>query len=395
MLIFLLLVSVVYGIYLLGMVWARWVWTAGKPVPVNPTAPVYFSILIPARNEDDRIGFCLESLKALNYADDLFEIIVIDDHSTDDTAARVRSFQEDLPNLRLLRLSDYLTDADRLLQAFKKKAIEMGIQQSKGSWIVTTDADCRVPANWLRSMAAAIRQEQAAVLVMPVKMIANNKSSNKLLRFFQQLDFLSLQGITGTGIRSKTFYLSNGANFAYEKTLFRQVNGFEGADDMASGDDLLLLHKFRFHTKARIVYLQSADAIVSTPVEPDLTSFIRQRRRWAGKSNRYIDKKILPVMLLVFAVNALVAVAALLHFLHPTALCMKWFCLSYGKLALGMFLVKTSVELYLLWPVARFFQQQSLLLYFPLMQPLHILYTLFMAIAGQSRHHEWKGRRVR
>jgi cellulose synthase/poly-beta-1,6-N-acetylglucosamine synthase-like glycosyltransferase len=395
MLLFLLLVSVVYGIYLLGMVGARSVWTAGKPVSIERETPIFFSILIPARNEAERIDSCLDSLKALNYADNLFEIIVIDDHSSDETAARVHFFKEELPNLRLLRLSDYLTDADQSLQSFKKKAIEIGVQQSKGSWIVTTDADCRVPANWLRSMAAAIEQEQAAVLVMPVKMIPVKNPSNRLLGIFQQLDFLSLQGITGTGIRSKSIYLSNGANFAYQKKLFQEVTGFQGTDDMASGDDLLLLHKFRFHTTARIVYLQSADAIVSTPVEPDLTSFIRQRRRWAGKSNRYLDKKILPVMLLVFAVNAFIVIAALLHFLHPTTLCMKWFCASYGKLAFGMLLVKTVAELYFIWPVARFFQQASLLWYFPLMQPLHVLYTVIMAFLGQSRHYEWKGRRVR
>ncbi|HNP53378.1 MAG TPA: glycosyltransferase [Ferruginibacter sp.] len=395
MLLFLLLVSVVFAIYLFGMIWARHQWNNCLPVLDGAPDVVFFSILIPARNEAERIRPCLESIRALNYADDLFEVLVIDDHSTDETASLVQQFQQQMPNLRLIRLADHLSEADHSLLSYKKKAIETGVALSQGSWMVTTDADCMVPANWLQRMAMAINQWQPDCLVMPVKMIREKNNADNWLSIFQQLDFLSLQGITGMGIRSGKLYLSNGANFAYQKKLFLAVNGFQEADDIASGDDLLLLHKFHFQAHARIEYLQSTDVMVSTPVEPTIASFIQQRRRWAGKSNRYLDKKILPVMLLVFAVNLLIVLSAIRYLLLPGGLCTSWGCISYGQLTLVLLLIKTTGELCFIWPVARFFKQQSLLWYFPLMQPLHVLYTVVMAFLGQAQQYEWKGRRVR
>jgi glycosyltransferase involved in cell wall biosynthesis len=112
------------------------------------------TVIIPARNEEDNITACLQSILAQDYPKNLFEVIVVDDHSTDGTAEQVRSFTSE--NIRLISLKDH-TNNDPL-NSYKKKAIEIAVQQSTGNLIVTTDADCVVSTKWLSRIASFYEQ---------------------------------------------------------------------------------------------------------------------------------------------------------------------------------------------------------------------------------------------
>jgi len=156
-----------FVIYALLIIFYRWSWRSildfrFKVSDFKSTTKI--SVIIPARNESQNIGACLQSIINQSYAKELFEVIVVDDHSTDDTAAIVTAF--DLPNLKLIALKDFV-DANGI-NSYKKKAIEIALRQSSGDLIVTTDADCIVPANWLQTIAAFYQEKKPSFIVMPV-----------------------------------------------------------------------------------------------------------------------------------------------------------------------------------------------------------------------------------
>ena len=150
--------------------------------------PVKFSVIIPARNEEENIASCVKSILRQQYPTDFFEVIVINDHSTDNTAPIILSLQEQYSNLQLLNLEEMLKGQP--MNSYKKKAIELAISQCTGDWIVTTDADCFVTKQWLSSYATFINEHQPAFVAAPVKFINNGS----FLSIFQSLDFISLAG---------------------------------------------------------------------------------------------------------------------------------------------------------------------------------------------------------
>jgi len=179
---------------------------------------------------------CLQSILQNNYPPSLFEIIVADDFSTDKTAEIVESFCKEYSNVKLLRMQDKISYK---INSYKKKAIETGIAESSFEWIVTTDADCLVSSEWLSLLDAYIQKTHSLFVAAPVMFI----STKSFLGIFQSLDFISLQGITAASVSAGIHSMCNGANLAYEKKTFYAVNGFAGIDNIASGDDMLLMQK--------------------------------------------------------------------------------------------------------------------------------------------------------
>lgn len=335
------------------------------------------SVIIAARNEEMMIGHCLQSLAGQSYPRHLLEIIVINDHSTDATAQRVISYG--LANAKLINLKDHVDGG--AINSYKKKAIETGIALATGELIVTTDADCVAPPDWIRTIAAYYEASGAAFIAAPVK-ITGNKS---LLSIFQAMDFLCLQGITGSSVHKKFHSMCNGANLAYSKKVFYEVGGFKGIDNIASGDDMLLMHKIFLRCPDRVFFLKSTAAIVSTRAESTWKDFIRQRIRWASKADKYEDKRIFAVLILVYLLNLLlliIVVAALWD--------IRWL-FAFLLLVLS----KTIIEYSFVKKVASFFKLQYLMVYFPCLQPLHVVYTVVAGFLGKSGNYRWKGRRVK
>jgi len=335
------------------------------------------SVIIPARNEEGNIGACLTSVINQSYPKNLFEIIVVDDFSTDGTAAIINSFSKE--NVSLVSLKDFVKEGD--LNSYKKKAIEIAISNAKGALIVTTDADCIVPHSWLQRIASFYEMYHPAFIAAPVAYYGENN----FLKIFQTLDFITLQGITAASVYKKFHSMCNGANLAYEKAVFLEVGGFTGIDNIASGDDMLLMHKIFERYPERVLFLKSPDAIVKTKTANTLKEFLNQRIRWASKADKYTDKKITAVLLLVYLFNAWLLFLGILSILLPHVFC--------GFV--GVLIAKTIVELFFLYPVARFFNKEKLLWWFPAAQPFHILYTVIAGWLGKFGSYKWKERKVK
>jgi len=366
---------------------------AWKQVPVfqpatnNLQPETVISIIIPARNESENLTALLHSLSAQSYPQQLFEVIIVDDHSTDNTAAIVRNYGA--PNIRLVSLKEYIDSAE--INSYKKKAIEIGILQSKGTLIVTTDADCLLPKNWLQTIAAFYEKYHPAFIAAPVSIDAGSG----FIEIFQALDFMTLQGITAASVHKKFHSMCNGANMAYEKNVFNEVGGFKGIDNIASGDDMLLMHKIYQRYPERVLFLLSKDAIVETAPVKTVREFFNQRIRWASKADKYDDKRIFLVLLSVYLFNVLLVILPVIGIFNNIQYSIFNIQCSVFKLWITLVIIKTIVELCFLFPVSSFFGKQRLLLIFPLMQPFHIIYTVIAGWLGKFGSYQWKERKVK
>jgi cellulose synthase/poly-beta-1,6-N-acetylglucosamine synthase-like glycosyltransferase len=345
------------------------------------------SVLVPARNEEANIAACIDSLSRQSYPKDLYQVIVIDDHSTDRTPEIVSELHYPGLSVQCFRLAE--TMSDQPIVAHKKRAIETGIRHASGELIVTTDADCLFHPDWLATMAAFYEQKNAKFIAAPVRIggptdasLARNRRS--LLSIFQTLDFITLQGITGAAVSRKFHSMCNGANLAYARSAFYEVEGFKGIDSLPSGDDMLLMHKIYRKYPEGVFFLKSPKAIVTTQPETRWKGFLHQRVRWASKADRYDDRRIFWVLLLVYIVNGLFAVLPIAAF---------WNSWWLWLLLIGL-VVKTMLEYPFVRTVAVFFGQQSLMVYFPILQPLHILYTIAIGWLGKFGSYRWKDRKI-
>ncbi len=340
---------------------------------------VSISVLIPARNEAACIQACVQSVLEQDYPPELLELIVIDDHSEDETAAIVESMAA--PNLHLLRLREHILPGET--QSYKKKAIETGIAHARGALIVTTDADCIAPPQWLRAVASRYACGDVQCILGPV----GHSGERSALERFQSLDMAGLMLCAGALAHQGIPLLANGANLAYAKAAFEAVGGFEDIDHLASGDDLMLVHKIAARFPGQVAFLKSAPATVRTPAQPDWPSFWQQRIRWATKTNHYRR----PGMTAVLAGIFLLCVSVPVMLLGSV-----WFGTGAAGLALAVLFAKGTADYLLLREACRFFGRPDLLRGFPRSELLHVAYMTGAGVLGNVvKRYEWKGREVR
>lgn len=375
----LLIISCVTAVlYVLLMMVYRRGWLLQKTLELQPgfEPGTFISVIIPARNEEANIAACIDSVLKQNYPDKLYEIVVVDDHSEDGTAAIVKRYGG---NVRYVDLAEHL--AVGKVNAYKKAALGAGIATARGELIVTTDADCIAQPLWLKHLAACYEQDKPVMIVAPVIYSCDGR----LVQLFQLIDFMSMQGITAAAQRLRLGNMSNGANLAFSRKAYEEVGGYKGTDHLATGDDYLLMVKMNERHPGKIAYLKSEEAIITTAPQATWGGFLRQRIRWASKSGKYKDATLTGILMLVYLFNSSLFALAIAGFFQPVLF--RWLA--------GIILLKIIAELVFLVPVARFFGRSTVLPYHPLLQPLHIVYIVMAGFLGFVGGYEWKGRRVR
>lgn len=339
----------------------------------NSTDKTFISIIVPARNEEKNIALLLTALSEQSYPKHFFELIVVDDFSTDATASIVKNFPSD---------NFFLGQPDTVSElSSKKRSIEAGIQKAKGELIVTTDADCIPPLYWLETINDFYVTKNAAFIAAPVKF----SHDSSLLQIFQSLDFLTLQGITAASVSANFHTMCNGANLAYQKKAFANVNGFEGIDKVATGDDMLLMYKIWRQQPQKIFYLKNKEAIVTTEPMRTWKDFLMQRKRWASKTLVYDDYRIIAVLAFVYLFNCLFIALVIASLFNSF---FWWY-------ALGFWIIKTVIELPFIYSVADFFGEKKMVKFLFFFQPLHIFYTVLIGFISQFGKYEWKGRKTK
>lgn len=350
-------------------------WAALRsPKPYTGTFKTKVTILIAARDEEENIRKTIEDILAQDYPRELTEVIIVDDHSEDATAAIITSYAD--RGITLMQLQE-----DQPLNSYKKKAIAEAIRRSTGDLMVATDADCRMGPQWLSSVVGYYESSDKLMISSPVTYFEEKSFFERL----QTLEFSFLIGIGAAFIGNKKASTCNGANLAYRKDTFYEVGGFKGIDDLASGDDELLLQKVAERFPGRIGFLKKRDAIVYTHAKHSLSSFLNQRRRWASKSTKYKDKKIIALAVGFWLFNVILLVNALLGFYRY----------YFFQLFAVQMLLKYLFEVAYILPIMSFFKRSSLSLLTIILSPIHIVYLVYVGIKGNTGKYSWKGRMVR
>jgi cellulose synthase/poly-beta-1,6-N-acetylglucosamine synthase-like glycosyltransferase len=205
---------------------------------------------------------------------------------------------------------------------------------------------------------------------------------DSFLKRFQLLDFLSLIGATIGGFGIGKPFLCNGANLAYKKALFLELNGFDGNNTIASGDDIFLLQKVIKEDKNAIRFLKSKAALVKTKPQQNLKSLISQRKRWAAKTSSYNSAFGKIVGLIVLLMNAVLVCGFILTL----------FSLLHYKLILYVFIIKSLVDFLLLFKTTRFLEQENHLSSFIFSSVLYPFFSVYIAFLSLFSKYKWKGR---
>ena len=325
-------------------------------------------IIIPARNEAPTITQCVQAILNQNYPPDLLEIIVVDDHSTDDTTQKVKAIAD--PRVKLLQQENG--------KSGKKAAIESAIAHTQQELIVTTDADCMPGKKWLHAIVSFYESVRPKMILGPVCYNDPKKFTEK----FQALDFAGMVGVAASSAGHNYPHTCNGANLAYTKAVFTEVNGFEHIDSQASGDDMLLMQKILKKYPKAIKFLKSKDAIVTTNAQPTWKDFINQRIRWGSKASVLIDKKITLILAAILLFN--ISILMNILFALPGLLSLR--------LPLFQLLVKFTFEFIFLKQITDFLDQRKLMKIFIPSQIVHVFYIVFVGLLSNFAVYKWKGR---
>lgn len=367
-----LLVPVAYGL------WLEWTRNRWKRLSLFPKKYALeeeallpsVSILVPARNEADRIAYVLRDLIEQDYPESLVQILVINDHSEDGTVEVVQKIGSE-------RVSCYSLD-----QAYgKKAALAYGVSWATGSWIITVDADVRMGRQWLRALMTTAQNPEIHALAGPVAYYLPDNP--KVLEALVALDNAGMQGLTAVGIETGHWILANGANLAFRRSTVESMGGYHTQPGISSGDDVLLLQNIHNTMPGSLSYVLSPNAMVWTEPPANWKVFWDQRLRWAGKSNAYPHHGLKYVQALAWLTSAQAMVSLLL---------MPW----YGPAPLVMtWALKGLADFRWLQSTAPWYGAGAALRNFVLLAPIQWCYLFVIGIAALLQWPvQWKGRPV-
>ena len=244
-----------------------------KVFEVTKNPQTFVSVIIACRNEQEILPDLLKCIAAQNYPENLFEVIIVNDNSEDKTKEIATEFN---------KISNILVINNK--GKGKKQALRTGIDTSRGNLIITTDADCTMGKNWIRTIVAYYEMNHDDMIICPVQIESAHLFFGKL----QDLEYMSLQGITTGSVLSEKPTMCNGANLAYTRAAY--LNHKDNLhDEINSGDDIFLLHSIKTQNTSKISWLESPDALVTTSSSSTLGAFLKQRGRWISKGKAYKD----------------------------------------------------------------------------------------------------------
>lgn len=331
---------------------------------------VQVSVIVPVRDEQENIQKLLDQLMKQDSPKEFFEIIVVNDHSTDGTVAKVEAIMErGVDNLHLIHLEDS--------ENGKKTGLTRGIDKAKGEIIVTTDGDCEVGTQWLKSITS--RFDQGVMMVFgPVGMRARN-----FFEKMQMIDFTALIGVGAATWRLGMASMCNGANLAFRKDVFLECNGYEGTEQHPSGDDEFLLRKIHQRYPRGIKFLKNNEAMVYTEAQLDFSSFVNQRKRWAGKWKVHKDVSTKLIALFVFFYYALLIIATVWSIAINENI----------HIILSAWILKWLLDVLFVQGVLNLNNQRLPLIASLVLSLLYPFYAIGIGISSINYTFEWKGRK--
>jgi len=368
---FFVLLLVYYSYFLLG------IFRGLKKLrhPQVKTVDEFVSVIIPFRNESEKILNNLRSIGEQDYPKEKFEVIYVDDSSTDDSFEKLTRATKS-SNIKVISVPNEFSP-----NAHKKRAARFGIEKSVGEIIVTTDADCIHGKEWLKILVSCF-DNNTGFVSGPVEFKENGNIFSKL----QKLEFAGLI-IAGAGlIGMGEPVICNAANAAYRRKGFESVNGFNDHLAVSSGDDELLMQKIRRDTGYKIKFCLSKKVLVSTVPNSSIKEFYYQRKRWASKGLFYQDKFLILKLILIY----LFYFGLLIQFILAVFVSQFYFILLMESLA-----AKLILEYLILKKGSELLFDKKNIKPFLLAELLHIPYIIIAGISGTFGNFIWKERRLK
>jgi cellulose synthase/poly-beta-1,6-N-acetylglucosamine synthase-like glycosyltransferase len=331
------------------------------PITFRDTPDIFVSVIVACRNEEHNIVHLLHEISMQNFDPGRFEVIVIDDNSTDKTIEVTSGF-EGIKNLILLKNKG----------RGKKRAIRTGVDASHGELIVTTDADCLPGREWLTSIASFYLLRRPDLIICPVELTEKPGFFNN----FQQLEFLGLQGVTAGTASLDNPVMCNGANLAFTKEVYLS-NSENLHEELISGDDIFLLHSIKRDKNRKIMWLEARDAIIRTALSDNVRSFLKQRARWISKSGSISDATTIMTAIVTFVTILLFALLPFAGIIDTRFL--PVFAVAFILKSIPDYLViKTTATRYGLAVAMRWFLPSQLI------YPFYVLLVLLVFSVGRG-----------
>ena len=339
----------------------------------------FISVVVPVRNESANVASVIDDLLSQNFPKDLYEIIVVDDHSEDSTGEIVQQLIDNgTGGLRLIRLSDKSPEGSASLTG-KKQALKIGIQEAKGDIIATTDGDCAMGTNWLKSIGSYFENKAATMVVGPVTF----HHENTAFEHMQSLEFAALVGVGAVTLKLGVPTMCNGANLAFTKKAFEEVGGYNDNINIPSGDDEFLLQKISTTFPQQVFFNTFQEGLVYTKPAREARVFLNQRVRWSGKWKKHkaAAMKVFPAFIFTYHLSLFVLlVATLLSAVDPNI-----FLLLIGA--------KMILEYVFIKNVMRHYGKPLYFQYFVILQSLYSFYVILFGVLANFGSFDWKGRR--
>ena len=337
----------------------------------NPTLKI--SIIVSARNEENEILNLLRSLSNQDYPVELLEIILINDQSSDNT----KEIAENYCRNNKLKINILET----LLQSStpKKQALNLGINFSKGDLLLFTDADCTFEKSWAKAMSSAFHDKKIDLVFGPIKYSPLNYLE-KLLSIEQA----ALLGSSLSSLKIKIPSMCNGANLAVRRSAYDKVNGFNTKSNIASGDDELIFHKIYKSEKNSVLFLKSSLATVITKPVASIDQLVNQRKRWAGKWEKYLFNRTKAFALYIFG----------FHFIWLAFFSLSLIYLVLLPYFITAFIIKVILEYVFILQVMNFLGKRINLPAFLFLQGIYSFYVVFFGIISRGTTYTWKDRKL-
>lgn len=337
-----------------------------------PRKPLPVTVVIPFRNEAVALPSLLNDLSKQTYPEEQLRIILVNDHSEDDSREITISRTREMSHAICLDLPER--------KSGKKEALYHGIQSAHSEWIIQTDADCRVGPDFVTTHMAFLEEYPSDLVA---GLVTSRHKKGSFLEFFEQLDLLSLTGAGAGSFHYGLPLMCSGANLLYTRELYFRTRDFDPTHKTVSGDDMFLMIGAR-KLGRKVSFTASREAMVETEPVSGLRSLIYQRIRWGAKTVHYKATYIQLTALLVVMVNMLVLLMPVCLILDPRS----WVFL------LPAFLIKILSDLILLYKIADLTGQKRSLRYFLPVTIFYYFYQLAVLTGILAKRAGWKGRKV-
>ena len=323
------------------------------------------SIIVAARDEEENILDCLESLNNLIYPEDKIEIIIADDQSTDSTGMIIDDFIKDKTKFKKI-----IPDKKFGNLRGKALAIANALEHSNGEVILTTDADCMVSPTWAKTLASYYTEDVAIVCGFTDQLEYN------AFAWMQSVDFIYLLSIASGAMNLGKPLSCIGNNMSYRRSVYDEVGGYESMPFSVTEDFTLLMtiHALR---KYKIIYSVDAGGMVTSKPCANAKFLYRQKKRWGVGG---LDSDLINFMVLVSGFLAHLGILLTPFFFSTTALVLVLF--------------KFFTDYFFLAPIYKELKLKLKLKYFVTFELYFLTYVLLLPLLLLfSRKVVWKGRK--